>query len=301
MDIILHQYDPSPYATKARRMLAAKGVAWKSVTVPDVWPKPELMPLTGGYRLVPIMQIGSDIYCDSNVIAKKLDEIAPIPALKPLDNVNNLALTNWADGLFRQMVGVGVALNLMTQEMLDDRNEFIVPKIERSIEEERLPGSLLRVHSSVQKIESLLDDGREFLLGSSPCHADFSVHAMIALTALFPEFSSTVKSAPRCYAWVDRMNQFGDGNREDISSADALDAARNSEPEPVADGSRSLFGLAAGTNVRVTPSRDYRYGVDGKLVFLDFDEIVIARFDEQVGNIHVHFPVSQVDVGILNG
>ena len=63
-EIILHHYPLSPFAEKTRVALGIKGLAWRSVIIPQIMPKPELMPLTGGYRKTPVMQIGADIYCD---------------------------------------------------------------------------------------------------------------------------------------------------------------------------------------------------------------------------------------------
>ena len=45
--------------------LAIKQIAWKSVIIPNMMPKPDLMPLTGGYRKTPVLQVGADIYCDT--------------------------------------------------------------------------------------------------------------------------------------------------------------------------------------------------------------------------------------------
>ena len=61
-DIILHHYPASPFAEKARMMLGFKGLAWKSVDIPPVMPKPDLTTLTGGYRKTPVLQIGADIH-----------------------------------------------------------------------------------------------------------------------------------------------------------------------------------------------------------------------------------------------
>src|SRR5689334_19212590 len=35
-------------------------------------PRPELMPMTGGYRRTPVLQIGADIYCDTQLILRVL-------------------------------------------------------------------------------------------------------------------------------------------------------------------------------------------------------------------------------------
>ena len=63
--LILHHYDISPYAEKIRLCFGLKGLAWRSVIVPMVLPKPDLMPLTGGFRRTPVLQIGADVYCDT--------------------------------------------------------------------------------------------------------------------------------------------------------------------------------------------------------------------------------------------
>src|SRR5215510_4886010 len=57
-DIILHHYNTSPYAEKVRTGLGFKGLAWASVELPVIMPKPNLTALTGGYRKTPVLQIG---------------------------------------------------------------------------------------------------------------------------------------------------------------------------------------------------------------------------------------------------
>ena len=54
--LILHHYPLSPFAEKIRRVLAFKQLAWTSVTIPMVMPKPDLTALTGGYRKPPVLQ-----------------------------------------------------------------------------------------------------------------------------------------------------------------------------------------------------------------------------------------------------
>ena len=66
--LILHHYPASPFAEKIRRVLAFKQLAYRSVIIPDVMPKPDVLALTGGYRRTPILQIGADIYCDTALI-----------------------------------------------------------------------------------------------------------------------------------------------------------------------------------------------------------------------------------------
>src|ERR1700691_71381 len=78
-DIILHHYDMSPYSEKVRTGLGLKGLAWASVEIPVIMPKPDLTALTGGYRKTPVLQIGADIYCDSQLIMRELERRHPSP------------------------------------------------------------------------------------------------------------------------------------------------------------------------------------------------------------------------------
>ena len=67
-EIIFHHYWSSPFSEKVRLAFGAKKLSWRSVEIPNMMPKPDLMPLTGGYRKTPVMQIGADIYCDTQII-----------------------------------------------------------------------------------------------------------------------------------------------------------------------------------------------------------------------------------------
>ena len=82
-EIILHHYWESPYAEKIRRILGFKGLTWRSVIIPMIMPKPDLTALTGGYRKTPVFQLGADIYCDTDLIARTIDRLHPEPSLFP--------------------------------------------------------------------------------------------------------------------------------------------------------------------------------------------------------------------------
>ena len=82
-DLILHHYDFSNYSEKVRLALGYKGLDWCSVIIPPVAPKPDLTPLTGGYRRTPVLQVGADIYCDTRLILAELERRKPQPTLFP--------------------------------------------------------------------------------------------------------------------------------------------------------------------------------------------------------------------------
>ena len=56
-DIILHHYETSPYSEKVRLGFGLKGLAWASVEIPVIMPKPNLTALTGGYRKTPVCRL----------------------------------------------------------------------------------------------------------------------------------------------------------------------------------------------------------------------------------------------------
>ena len=127
-EIILHHYPLSPYAEKVRLVFGLKGVSWRSVHIPVVMPKPELIPLTGGYRRTPVMQIGADIFCDTLCILREVERRFPAPSLYPNGEAGLAhALTWWAEkSLFD--TAVAVAFSEMDRKLPEgfekDRSEM---------------------------------------------------------------------------------------------------------------------------------------------------------------------------------
>src|SRR5678815_5655165 len=94
-DLILHHYEISPFSEKARRILAQKQLTHRRVRAPAVMPKPDLVALTGGYRKIPVLQIGNHVYFDTSLIARVLEERKPRPTLYPGPLAEVVA--EWAD------------------------------------------------------------------------------------------------------------------------------------------------------------------------------------------------------------
>jgi len=124
-DIILHHYFNSPFSEKVRIQLAIKGVAWSSVIQPTIMPKPDLVPLTGGYRRIPVMQIGADVFCDSAVIMAEIERLHPSP--KVVQGAD-WAANAWADrAFFQPTVGIifGAIGHMVPPEFIKDREAMI--------------------------------------------------------------------------------------------------------------------------------------------------------------------------------
>src|SRR5215472_13836174 len=96
-DIIFHHYPTSPFSEKIRLAFGIKHLAWRSVEIPNMMPKPDLIPLTGGYRKTPVMQIGADIYCDTQIILRELERRFPSPSVFPHGKGLPYGLGFWTD------------------------------------------------------------------------------------------------------------------------------------------------------------------------------------------------------------
>ena len=105
-EIVLHHYPSSPFSEKVRVALGIKGLAWRAVEQPVIMPKPDLVPLTGGYRKIPVMQIGADIYCDTQIVLREIERRHPTPALQ---GGLGYATAFWSDRPFF-LPSVGVVL-----------------------------------------------------------------------------------------------------------------------------------------------------------------------------------------------
>jgi glutathione S-transferase len=296
-DLILHHYDGSPFSEKVRLILGFKGLAWKSVKVPVMLPKPDVVALTGGYRRTPFLQMGADIYCDTALMCRVIDAVAPQPPLYPVaaSGAQHL-LAQWADTtLFwtaipytMQPVGAAYLFNGAPPEFLKafgaDR-AAMTPGLRRAT----VPDAVAQLTSYFGWLESELHDGRAFLLGAHPCIADFSVAQSLWYIRRAPPVATVLAPFTRLIAWYERVAAFGHGTPEKMSSADAI-ALSASTTKFAATHVEGGAGFEAGDAVTVAPT-DYATDlVPGTLVGLTQHEVVIERADERAGKLHVHFP-----------
>lgn len=297
-ELILHHYEGSPFSEKVRLVLGMKRLAWRSVTVPVILPKPDVVALTGGYRRTPFLQIGADVYCDSALMCRVIDRLAPEPPLYPpasagLDEI----VAQWADSaLFwtavpftMQPAGAAHIFAGAPPEYLkafrDDR-AAMSPGLRRAPLADA--GAMLDLY--LARLDVLLADTRPFLLGALPCIADFAAAQSVWFMRRAPPIAARLAPHARVVAWYERVAAFGRGDPTSLSSAEAIAIARQAgdvrAPTAVAAG----HGFAAGDEVGVAAA-DYAHDeVVGRLVGLDADEVVVARDDARAGTVHVHFP-----------
>ena len=182
-DLILHHFDSSPFAEKVRLVLGYKNLAWRSVHVPIVLPKPDVVALTGGYRRTPVLQIGADIYCDTALACRVIDGIAPQPALYPpaVGGLQHL-VAQWADStLFWTAIPYTSQPAALAYIFPDATPEFLKAlmadraAMTAGMRRVTTRDATAQLGSYFAWLESLLAPGQKFLLGDAPCIADFSV------------------------------------------------------------------------------------------------------------------------------
>jgi glutathione S-transferase len=296
-DLILHHYDGSPFSEKVRLIFGLKKLAWKSVTIPVILPKPDVVALTGGYRRTPILQIGADIYCDTALMCRVIDARAPEPPLYPpaQSGLANL-IAQWADSaLFwaavphtLQPAGMAHTFAGVPPEVL---KAFAADRAAMTTGMRRATpvDAAAQLGDYFTWLESLLAAGQKFLLGEQPCIADFSVAHSLWFIRRAPPMATVLAPFPRLGAWYDRIVAFGHGQSDTLPSGDAIEVAARAGGHAATKVEPGL-GFEPGAEVTVS-AIDYAADlVPGTLVGLAQNEVVIERRDERAGTVHVHFP-----------
>jgi len=296
---VLHHYPVSPFAEKARLMLGFKRLAWQSVQIPLIMPKPDVVALTGGYRRTPILQVGADIYCDTALIARVLERLAPSPSFFPQgDSYALRAAAHFADStLFWNTVPVGFqpGSGMMKIFFKDAAPDYLAAfGKDRSAyrsDARRGPAHEYRANLAglLGGIEAQL--AAPYLFGAAPCYADFSLYHALWPLWLPEDLRPMLAPYPRTLAFMDRMTAIGHGRSSEITSTDALRLANSSKPESVKNPvALETNGIVLGAQASVMPIDTGLDPVIGELLTASADEIIVRRADSRAGTVHVHFP-----------
>ncbi len=298
-DIILHHYAESPFAEMIRLILGFKRLSYRSVLVPMMLPKPDVIALTGGYRRAPTMQIGSDIYCDTALIAEVLERIQPEPPLYPQAQAASARiLAAWA-GQHWFAAGVGYAMqpegfNSMFAKYSAEHQAAFVE--DRKAFRAGAPRMALHAATAVlsqrlDQFEQQLSDGRAFLLGPDATIADFAFYHPLWFIQRATAVAGFLSAWPGVVQWMQRVAAIGHGTPQPLSSAEAIEIARKGEFAKLGSKASQAPGpCPVGTSVTVAPTD---YGIDpvaGELVAEYVNEWVVKRTDTRAGTVHVHFP-----------
>lgn len=296
---ILHHYPMSPFAEKTRLMLGFKGLAWQSVFIPTVMPKPDVVALTGGYRRTPLLQIGADIWCDTALIATVLEHLQPGPSLFP-EHLKGIAriVAQWADGdLFWAAMGYTLspkgAAAMFANQPPEAAQAFAADRGAMSAGMTRLrPGDATSAYRShLRRLAHMLHE-QPFLLGDAPCIADFAAyHPLWFSRVVNPSMACILDATPGVLAWMDRMAAIGHGKPSRLTSTEAIAIAAAAEPAPLPDEAfQDDHGIALGSRVTVAAQSFGTETTEGTLVAATRTHYTLARTDDRAGHLHVHFP-----------
>jgi glutathione S-transferase len=296
-ELILHHYPASPVSEKVRIALGIKGLAWRSVEIPRLPPKPDVMPLTGGYRRTPCMQIGADIYCDSQCILRELHARHPEPTFFP-GGADGLpwAISRWTDALFDTAVRISLAANAdqLPADFAKDRVRlFLGARGDLGALKRELPHLAAQLRAQLGWIDQRLAGGRPFMLGNAPGLPDALCYYVVwFVRGRWQGGAGMLSEFPALEAWEQRVKAIGHGRPSPMTSAQALETARAASPAtPERDDAKDPQGLRVGQRVSVVADLDSGEApVSGAVRLVDRDRIAILRDDARIGPVCVHFP-----------
>jgi glutathione S-transferase len=299
-DIYFHHYLNSPFAEKVRRILAYKNLVWHSVLQPPIMPKPELVALTGGYRRIPVLQIGADVFCDTLLICDVLESIAPNPSIYPKD-IDGVARTiaSWMDG---NLFSVAMAFNFgpkgaaaffskmppaFATAFVEDR------KAMRSGGARMNPTDATGAYKiALTRInEMVVTTSGGFLCGAVPSIADFAAYHPLWFTKNIPEIAGLLDEYPNISPWMAKVAALGQDNQQKSGLQASLNAA--------IAGSKAFYPeeafvdehcVALGSEVSIVAESFGPEVTTGRLISATKDRYTLERSHERCGTVRVHFP-----------
>lgn len=294
-EIILHHYDASPFTQKALRMLGLKNLEWRSVETPMMLPKPDLVCLTGGYRGTPVMQIGADIYIDTQRIARELERRYPDSTLFPAGDTGlGYALVKWSDEFFQ--AGLKMALALLgpdwDQAFRDDR-QALFAHLDFDDMDKETGHAMAQLCASTALLDAQLADGRSFLTGDAAGLADIQAFGVPWFTrAAMPVTERLFSALEHLPAWEARVADLGEGERRPIDVAEAHQVAREGQPDLKGDVTgNDAQGLEVGMPVTVMPDDfSLRGALEGTVLRASPLELAIHRSTDDFGDLVIHYP-----------
>ncbi|CAA0091925.1 Uncharacterised protein [Zhongshania aliphaticivorans] len=294
--LILHHYDMSPYAEKIRLLCGIANIHWQSLLTSAQPPRPNLDLLTGGYRRIPVAQIGADIFCDSHIISQEIEKMTHCAALNPLsldEPIQALMAHAEKEGFFAAITAIppmrllSTMIKLLgpvdTYRFVKDRSGLMKGGTARPPSRKR---AALLLDTLLDSIESQLAN-QSWLGGEHATIADATVFHPLWLHSLCQH--RPLSAGPKVTAWYKRVSEIGHGIRTEISAEDAFSTARNAEPRALPNSAQDL-PVEIGKRVNIAPSDYGVLPVSGTLVAMTDERIIVMRDTSELGKLHVHFP-----------
>ncbi|KAK0468457.1 uncharacterized protein EV420DRAFT_467657 [Desarmillaria tabescens] len=315
--VVIYRYDASPFSVKVDNVLLLKNIPHHKVNVASLLPRPEITELLGlGYRRIPVLAIGNDVYCDTSLICSVLERKFPtttghgtlFPPRKQGGSLDTTLIKiytkHYVDSIVFSLAVPLLPWEKFPEAFIKDRSSMLGPISVPVLAATRGRYlSLLSAHLALT--EEQLHDGREWLFDTtSPSLADISLHVVYSWVKSFrtPETQTLFdeQKFPYVIKWLSRMTNHLDTlrTRFDVPRLQGEEAASSisaSFHEPydtvgfdAADGAR--LGFQPGDLISIAPDDTARkYPTVGQLVGLNSEEFVIET-KGKFGIIRCHFP-----------
>jgi glutathione S-transferase len=278
---------------------------WQSVLSPAMPPRSIVDPLAGGYRRIPVMQIGADIFCDTKLIANELATAYDKPELAFETCGKEVAeYSNYVDTTIF-MAGVQTASPLkaivtvfklfsplQAIKFIKDRTAL---RKTSSVKPLRREQALKLIADHYADMESKLAENN-FLFGNSATVADFSAYHNLWFKNL-SNGGKPLEGHQKVNAWFNRMSKFGHGQRTGATKKHAFESAKNQTPRNIPQNLQTADGI--GRKVEIKPSDYAKDSVAGVLVGEDQSRWILARETTEFGSLHVHFPKLGFEIKLL--
>lgn len=306
--IIFHNYPQSPVAEKVRVAFGIKALHWHNVEIPRLPPKPLLTTLTGGYRRTPVMQIGADIYCDSQCIIRELEHRYPTPTFMPSDAGLMWCISRWTDGaLFDLAVKIvlGSAGDKLPADFAEDRGRlYLGENWAEGLKQANadLPHLIAQMSAPLSWLNQQLSDERAYLLGSAPAAVDAQMyHVLWFIHGRWEGGPLLIAKFPHVEKWMGRVNAIGHGTQTDMNPEAAIAIATSHQTQTVEGVAKDdPQGLRVGQLVAINPDvNGGEQAVEGTLRMANADSVAIDRVSDTAADVCVHYPRAGYRIDIL--
>ena len=288
-------------------MSAYAELEWTSCITSEAPPRGKLDLLSGGYGRIPIAQWGSDIYCDSNLIADEISRLTKKPTLANLTlKGDSLSQRQWFESkLFFACINRSFSFALLSRiakdkgalNLLKFLKDRIIMGTKASVSTGSPKSAPRYINQGITSIEKNLG-GNEYIGGAEPNILDFSAYHCFWFLQVVGEKNDLQKHA-KANNWFTRMQKFISLPKKEIDIEEALSIANKTKPKKLLK--KYLNDRRIGSQVVITPN-DYRQiPVTGILVGADDQRWIIRREGEATGVLHLHFPTHAVDITIRMG
>ncbi|WP_116364550.1 glutathione S-transferase family protein [Parahaliea mediterranea] len=304
-DFILHHYAISPFAAKIRAMLGYAELPWRSATTTPMPPRPLVDALAGGYRRIPVAQLGADIFCDSRIICEEIAALSGRASLSPatLDSEQQAFVDKAELGVFFTLVGKATGWPLVRKVVADVGPLGLLRLLgDRKAMRAKMNAAVLPPADGAATLQAHLDElearlAAPYLHGEQPGIMDFSAwHGLWFATEVGGK--TLLGGHPAVADWAGRINHLHRNDALAITASDCLAAARDNTPRPLAEHTEQHTHL--GRTVCIAPSDYAQEAVTGELVASLPGRFILRRQSPEAGTLHVHFPRERFSLALAD-